>query len=74
MDTPATKPRFLWIHPAGGELPLWTPYVRGTLFPLKPLAKKANPVSLDASQNRKSGMSDTVLILLFLCQRDRRPL
>ncbi len=23
-----------------GELPLWTPYVRGTLFPLNPLANE----------------------------------
>ena len=31
------------------ELPLWIPYVRGTLFPFNPLANETNPVSLDAS-------------------------
>lgn len=74
LDTPATKPRFLWILPASGELPLWTPLVRGTLFPLNPLAKGTNPVSLDASPQRKSRMKNAMLIPHFLCQSDRRPL
>ena len=56
--------RFLWILPhrksqsipivlrpslPKGEFPLWTPHVRGTLFPFNPLANETNPVSLDAS-------------------------
>ena len=40
LDTPATKPRFHWMLPASGDLPLWIPYVRGTLFHSNPLATK----------------------------------
>ena len=40
LDTPATKPRFHWMLPASGELPLWAPFVRGTLFPFNSLATK----------------------------------
>ena len=36
-----------------GEFPLWTPHVRGTLFPFNPLANETNPVSLDASLKEK---------------------
>ncbi len=73
LDTPATKPRFLWILPACGELPLWTPYVRGTLFPLNPLATKP-PGFIGCFPTEKNSMRAVMLIPLFLCQRERRPL
>ena len=55
LETPATKPRFHWMLPASGELPLWTPLVRGTLFPLNPLANETKSVSLNSSFHRAAG-------------------
>ena len=85
LDTPATKPRFLWILPhredrsipivlrpslPKGELPLWTPYVRGTLFPLNPLANETARF-LWMLPSKKNDMSRKMLISFFFVEENR---
>ena len=47
---------------------------QGRLCPLWIPPPRNHPVSLDASPQRKNSMRAVMLILRFLCQRERRPL
>ena len=53
-----------------GELPLWTPYVRGTLFPLNPLANETARF-LWMLPSKKNDMSRKMLISFFFVEENR---